>query len=878
MRKFFNYLILFTALSFAAIGCSDDAANVDDTSVDKTEAQVVMMQSGEAEDGLLAPSAEFVFDVKNVESYTYVVTSADDESEYLGALVYADADQIFDVEQDGTVNTTVYGLDGDSTYKIVFVFKQCDKEAYILKTATVTTSGYNRIINIIKVDPYEVRFHIKVDDDVHYRIMLYDYTDYYTTKDTYSLSDYDCFDMMAGMEVYTGSQTISINDMDSYILSDDYEVYYYVKPAMQFVLMMIECDESGKITYTNPNPNIYWSPAQSSSESSPQYSISIRPDIGEYSDKYEDKYGVVDGLFARQIITAIMPEPAEGSVEITPYITERSARFIMSPSKEVAQYGYTFVPGDLETTLNAMPEGTDKELYITSIMKSLEPCTDTEEAEMVNLDANTDYSLLVIYQSDEEGFTRGYTAITFQTIVSTKPTIDLEITAKESETASPYEVVFNVKAPNKDCQVMSYLCNYTAAWESLIYSDSYVGADMEKIKEYMISTYGVSLNAASAPDLLMGINSDEGYDMIFPSWEGRESTLVIATYNEDEKIKIYSQVARALEEQPAEREESELFDTLLGEWSGTFTYKRSWEITDPAIDPTTSTFDSSIICDPGFGTPETFNSSNEYYAGTLNYYVEMAEENGIANPEEYAAAQVEDLFQEFKLMAEKYKQKYRDQNRIVIYGMAITPDYTDNQATPWELFNNLNYSAYNVEQIFREYGPKMFLSIDSNDNVQLETNTQYIAPFLDVATLTYNVGAICPETYSSLFNEPMPVSLTDDGNTLTIEPIIYNNDGQELTLFCSIYFDLSGETYASCLSYSPMVFKRNEGGAAALTSRASQGVKTTPRVEIPPFRGNLFSRPFVPTVPFELKKINKRTFDMNEIKAEMEATPEWLKR
>lgn len=873
MRKFFNSLILFATLSLAAVSCGDDAEKLDNKPVDETGAKVVMMQSGEAEEGLLAPSAEFEFDVKDVESYTYIVTTADDDSEYLGALVYADAEEIFDVEEDGTIKTTVYGLDGESSYKIIFVFKQRDKEAYVLKTATVTTADYNRTLNIIKVDPSEIRFHVKVDDDVHYRIMLFDYMEYYSVKGQYSLSDYDCFEMMAGMEVYTGSQTISIHDMDPYILNDGYEVYYYVKPSMQYVLMLIECDEKGVITSTNPNPNIYWSPKPTA-----QSSISVRPEIGEYCDKYEDKYGVVDGLFVRQVITAVMPEPAEGSVKITPYITERSARFIMSPSKEVVKYGYTFMPGNLEATLSAMPEGTDKEIYITSIMKSLEPCTDTEEAGLVNLDANTDYSLLVIYQSDEEGFTRGYEVKTFQTIVSTKPTIDLVITPKESATQSPYEVVFNVKAPNKDCQVMAYLCNYTAAWESLIYSDAYVGADMEKIMEYMITTYGVHLNSASAPDLLVGINSDEGYDMVFPSWEGRESTLVFATYNEDEKLKIFSQTARALDEQPAVRQESELFDSLLGEWNGTFTYKRSWEITDPAIDPTTSTFESSIICDPGFGTPEKFDSSNEYYEGTVAYYVEMAEENGIADPEEYAVAQVEGLFQEFKEMAAHYKQKYRDQNRIVIYGMAITPDYTDNQFTPWELFNNLNYSSYNVEQIFREYGPKMFLSIDSNDKIQLETNTQYIAPFLDVATLTYNVGAISPETYNSMFNEPMPVTLSDDGNTFTIEPIIYDADGKELELYCSTYFQMSGQTYASCLAFSPMVFERNEGKATAATTRASRGVRTMPKVEIPPFRGNVFSRPFVPTVPFKLKEINKKTYDMNEIKAEMEAAPAWLRK
>ena len=130
---------------------------------------------------------------------------------------------------------------------------------------------------------------------------------------------------------------------------------------------------------------------------------------------------------------------------------------------------------------------------------------------------------------------------------STNPDCQLVVTPVSS--TDPYSVTFNVKAPNKDCYGFRYLMNYMSEWESAYYDD-----------ETMFSMYGVDIKDASVYNL---VNSDEGYNLVFGSWENTESKILIAGYNVDEALSGIQESRNTSAMETGTPLQSDLFDKIL---------------------------------------------------------------------------------------------------------------------------------------------------------------------------------------------------------------------------------------------------------------------------------------------------------------------------
>ncbi len=861
--------MLFVTLALVMVGCTesstdDNGTDPENNQVSQGDASVKVLTSSTPESGYEASSLNFAFDVSGVESYTYVMHKGGTSVESEAVIVYAEAESIYDITSDGELSTTIYGLEGETLYTGEFVFKIAGEENYISMLVDVTTGDYSRLINVISVDAYRVKFQVNFPEDKYYKLLFYNKTDYEASKYSYDITDVAEFGFVGSDKIYFGANIHEMNDGGTVVNSRYGDFTYSIKPAMSFVVMVAECDADGNIYYGDTYPD----DATTSAIAATASKSSSRPNIGDYSEICNDTQDAITGLYARQYVTTILPVAAEGDVEIIQKITERSATFTFVPSDEVVQYGYTFASGDQTTAFEQMPEGEEKEIYLTSLMSDMTAYYDATQDGLINLAADDVFTLFIIYQSDKEGFTRSAKAISFSPIVSTLPVIELEITPAEVSDGSPYMVAFNIKAPNKDCQSVTYLCAYTSEWEQLIYSDSYAGYDLEAIKDAMLTSYGTDLTTSIYTSFFAGVNSDEGYHMEFPSWENRETTLVMATFNEEEKINIVSCASWSAEEPAADIYiESELFETLLGDWTGSIDkFQVGWELSNSTPTYYSATFDASIINDPGYDAPDVFNSSHVSYNGVLNHYVTLAKEADptLTTIEAYtiAQAELEALFVEFKETAARYKQKYREHNRLCLSGFGVIPDYINYGYSAWELFINLNYSAWNIETMFYEYGPKMFLGIKQDNSVVLETNTQYIAPFMATTSLNYQIAAISKTADTSLVDQEFPVTITDADN-FSFEPVSY---GGYDDFYISTSYYRFGDLYASVLASSPIKYTRNSAAATAqkvvAVPTASENAQMSEALKSANSGGNVYRRPYLPKVPFMMSAIRDSKIDI----------------
>ena len=139
-----------------------------------------------------------------------------------------------------------------------------------------------------------------------------------------------------------------------------------------------------------------------------------------------------------------------------------------------------------------------------------------------------------------------------------------------------------------------------------------------------------------------------------------------------------------------------------------------------------------------------------------------------ATAEAYAKTKVAELFDEYKSEATRYAGKYRGQNRLV----GLRFDAAHEYMSAWDLFCDLDYSAYDTEELFYDYGPKLFLEISKGENgkdkLELTADQSCVAP----VSVWKNYEVLFVGYNSAVYdNAPLghfPVTVSSDKNTITI--------------------------------------------------------------------------------------------------------------
>ena len=256
--------------------------------------------------------------------------------------------------------------------------------------------------------------------------------------------------------------------------------------------------------------------------------------------------------------------------------------------------------------------------------------------------------------------------------------------------------------------------NITAENVATLYYAFTTDADIkeELNKGYSIAELAKNRGAQLSAEQIAMLTSGAGVNIEFDNlWRSTDYTCLVCGISA-EQLETSASITTTTEPEPIPtRVESDLFESLVGEW------EISYEFMD------------------------------------YNYLPQVIEGAVVR-----IAAGVDDAS----------TQEYRSLNRLVILDYPFQADWATNPI-PSLLPEDLcayTYWKENKSLAYRDYGPKFFLEIDANGNITIPTAQNY-----NFYGWSDNVMQFYGCDYDNLMTAPatFPVTLSEDGNTLTIK-------------------------------------------------------------------------------------------------------------
>ena len=853
MRKLFQCLFLLSAVVLAGSmwSCSDDDDQPGTNGEDST-----LGVEAPASDAVFATSATFKLSTKGAESYVYKAVEGANAAEPDPVVVYAEAQEsgtIVAVTGD-TDEALVAGLEGNKTYTVFFIFKVGDE--YKIYSQEINTPEYSQLVTIIKTDMSSMTLHVEVPDDVYYSLGFIDKEKYEAYKIQYGRTDIDYVvsSPYGGMKDprYKGPQNITIaNGVNAYtgaFNEKDYndDVYpYEVHPGTGYVIFVAQCNEDGSSEgFVNYIDN------GGGDDDDPILGSKL-PNVKEYTEEKPVSENMeFTGFCAKTVLVTQEPNQGSGNVMIhVDRVTEKTAVVTLTPTDDVYRYVVNVSTSEEAETLIPLFGGEETwQAYILSSGRVF----DGAQQLSIELSPGVSYRLSVVALYNEES-----TVQTFheedgiKAIVSDKPAVEFKVTPLALE--NPYQIGFNIKAPNADCAGFKYIINYTKEWYPVFKQLEESGMEGTKVEEKiatMMSSFGQPVND---PEILGKINSSEGCDLYFTSMDDIESWLILESYNSDEKTKLFYDGSdyrvKSAPLKPEEPVNSELFSKLQGTWNATIT--KPGEGNKPLTMPVTIAAGPEKIA----SLPEDVKTHLvTYYMDKKHYTKEAAEKL------------VLDYFAQYQERTAYYTQKYKNMNCLVGTGFSYSPVYAP-FASPWDLFQSTSYSSYDTDEMFRDYGPKLFFQIGKDEegkdkvtviSTMIDPTTGYYSRYIDPMSdwqYTLNLYAYDANLATSFYMADFPVELSDDMNTMTIKPV--EQDGITYTPSIAIQYSQGGTlSWGYQVDGTGIVLTRAAENAAP--ANATRGISTAVIPEVAPNSGSHFRRtrsPFgyVPMEPVELE-------------------------
>ncbi len=850
MNKMF-FLFAFVLLAIGFSGCEEELEEIlpgtEQPGDDETDDDGLVIEITTPENDSVASNTSKVFtlNLKGVQQIAYEVvenvlqddstsvmpqdstdvapqdttrTSAEDENER-GKLIFKNAtleggSGIIDaVEGENVVE--VKNLEGNKTYTVHFAFKT-GEDTYKVRSQEFSTSGYSQIITVLSVSTEGFKVHVEMPDSVYWR-WGYTQADTYFEMQQFGNDDLSILSYNGDLWL-KGSQTLDIKngevwyEMETEIYDEETwevigtekePVYHTIFPGYSYIFLLAECDEEGVINYSTD-----WGDEGGWDDWGVMNKL---PNVLNYTEEWTSDYITFEGKYAKVQFDVDAPalQPSQLTIE-TVKQTERRAVYNIIPSENTVQYAVTILPMESYEMLEGWT-GKDAAKWVALNYNS-GIFTDAQQIEVGPLDANTSYKMLVYGSYSDDSMLMSCEEFTVTSTPSDKPAAELTVTPlsaeriKELDGDPAYMVGYNVKCAEGNCAGVKYIANYASAWDELL-SYGYTN-------EEILDAYGVDIFEADDPEFIKGVNSAEGYDVTFTCTEKSEMVMAIASYNSDEKVSemIVSRVTSG-EEWGTNPIESSLFTELAGDWTASYKYvyphyNEMWELVNDTIDATFKmTITDGVYQGPDAMDADTYNS-------LVNYYIESGDDEATAK------AKVDDNFADFKLKAKHYADKYRSLNRMVVTGFEPLHAYK----SAWDLAVDLNHSAVDNDDLFYDFGPKMFLQISEN-GATLNSNLERFPP---VSSWYKADGYYVQEYYllgcngvDYLSDVQFPVEISDDKQTLTIKAI----DG---AYYPSVGYSSYGWEYGAsfqALGLSEIVLTKGWNGAEETRSRVAKAGK-----------------------------------------------------
>lgn len=408
------------------------------------------------------------------------------------------------------------------------------------------------------------------------------------------------------------------------------------------------------------------------------------------------------------------------------------------------------------------PETTDT--YINAASSFVEPLTGGDT-----------YHVLVTVMGDDAGSTQRFIHKTFTAKEKTMlpPVIEVNVV----NTGDPYNASFNIKAPDQDVVGSYWACNYAREFEVMFNAD-YKYSDLLK-GNYTFTSEELAL-----------INSAEGLTVSFPTIDGEVTRLAVYGCNVEYTFnninpEIEGQGWADYKAPMAEKKtpvSSPLYAALEGDWTATATIVAK-EVLDDETTVTRNVKHSSkvTISNTAPYVPETIDPA------IYDLYATDSKED------------VDGMFEELHFLSDQFTEyRLEGQNRMLCTGF-IDFDYYKNPGrmdlrTPYELFTATDYVSIDVPQAIYDFGPKWYLEVLEDGRVIAPFNSVYLPPMHNwtmyakyqwEAFTCYLGGA---GDGIGVFDATdaipgFPVEISEDMNTITIKPIVYNDGTAEHALY-----------------------------------------------------------------------------------------------
>ena len=855
MRNFTKSLFAIFAViaAFAINACTNDPEQP--TNGGKVITEVVI---GEPR----ATSVEITVKVQGIKEFAYVL---DKEREATAILSGGEKTVVEKSDVLSEYKFEIMGLDASTTHTIYFAFRAKEYNKILERQSyEFTTTGYGDNVLTVAERKYDgFAVHVQIPEEVKERGNALRYS-------TSSLPMYNYMKREGSMEIdmllynaqqfTTTDKTIRYDEEHSYERDENGNVVEngaaYSDPKVPGEPGVFFIGEYGYMD--DPNELVVYIDGEvktvSADESDPDYLKYITHAIWSYpagwsagyympmydwkryieeagTDSYDpEKYWT--GYYEKMYISTLEPKTMEGnvSIEVTD-MTPVDACITFRADEDVLLYNI-FICTDSEYQVNVLPLLDGNEDYMRwftgSYFAMMTFGTETTSDPVTEIHLNGEewqggwfqdtkgyagetFHVFVAGIGDNHGTIQCFNEYTFTLPEVTLPKPEVIITPVESN--DPYIVTFNIKNPNygtNDIKQAYFACNYVREFDKILKEYSYT-----ELLKTMGNPLHVDMNAMEK------INSANGFNFSISSRENATTRLAMLVYNwEGSSNNPDTPGSTAVAEHTTKKASyptevnSTLFTTLCGEWTATAPMKE-WVAateTEQGYWKEVGNYTSDVTIAAGIEYPETL--PQEVY--------DIYKDWGISRDE------TDELYDEFVSLAKDYNNRTRGFNRLLCLGYNFAdPAYMlDVVQTPYDLFISDEFSVATVADMFYDFGPKWNLEIDDKDNVWLPINIErefplstfyfgidYTFYMLAVGESSYMGAPIYNNMGELVCDSKFPVEVSEDGNTITIKPIIYN------------YKDANGNNAVE--TYYPCVAQLQYGMATPLNPRVCGDVVLT---------------------------------------------------
>lgn len=417
---------------------------------------------------------------------------------------------------------------------------------------------------------------------------------------------------------------------------------------------------------------------------------------------------------------------------------------------------------------------------------------------LLNVSQTSKYWIYVVGLSgyDEEGYMNGSKQVCknyeFYLKQLTKPHPTIEVTPVEpTEPNMAYFKIFCPSAAEGNPATNGYyISNYEKDWLAS-------GMTAQQLLDNYAWGYEYYQFTTSDLDRINGVDGGDGLVLSFTS-RPNENYHFAAMITNDEGARAYSDaVVCRTYETPVDRVESPLFESLKGEWaaSATVRYSKIKPETAESENPEYEQFTKTHTC--------TINVGDVEYPEVLPESVyEAFAKAGVSREE------TDIYYKEFSDAADLFNENNRDQNRILMNGFNFAGEMLPylsyfNYMSAFDLFSadSSIYNSLSSSMPIFDFGPKWFIEVMADGTLGVPFNSDMMPPMGSWALNGYGqleeihlIGyePTTPMAIGYLTGEKgavtgyFPVEISEDGNTITVKPFIYNLNGKELSFYPNV--------------------------------------------------------------------------------------------